>query len=266
MNGSRETQSNLVDTTDCLEAVGVCRAWKTFLFVIMVLCLILLQISFWFVDTGYIKTKSAGSDFADSVTISGVRTVASPSTGGPLVSIGQGGTGQLIGQADAFKVAAERAVAGELAAGGEEVPQSQQRRFFFVIKIRHLNLVIRLCNFILILAAILYCLTMLFSFKVSLIGRLGGINHICRAFFISLVVVILLMPWQNFFGNVVVGAIYTTDELIKSSAVKNRDIFGTVLHYLRFSGYWLLVMLLLVFSQIRSFRWSKNVLRRLEIL
>jgi hypothetical protein len=107
---------------------------------------------------------------------------------------------------------------------------------------------------------------MLFCFKVSLIGRLGGINHICRAFFISLVVVVLLLPWQNFFGNVVVGAIYTTDELMKSCTVKNRDIFGIVVHYLRFTGYWLLVMLLLIFSQIRSFRWSKNVLRRLEIL
>jgi hypothetical protein len=262
MNGSRETQSNLVDTTDCLEAVGVCRGWKTFLFVIMVLCLILLQISFWLVDTGYIKTKSVGSAFADAVSVSRGRSVASSSAEEPFVSMEYGGTGQ----SDAIKVAAERVVAEDLASGNEEAPQSQQRRFFFIIKIRHLNLAIRLCNFILILAAMLYCLTMLFCFKVSLIGRLGGINHICRAFFISLFVVILLLPWQNFFGNVVVGAIYTTDELIKSSAVKNRDIFGTVVHYLRFSGYWLLVMLLLVFSQIRSFRWTKNVLRRLEIL
>ena len=44
------------------------------------------------------------------------------------------------------------------------------------------------------------------------------------------------------------------------------DIFDTVIYYLRFSGYWLLVFLLLILSQIRSIRWGKAILRRLEII
>jgi hypothetical protein len=39
-----------------------------------------------------------------------------------------------------------------------------------------------------------------------------------------------------------------------------------ILHYLRFTGLWLLVVLLLVLSQIRSARWAKTILRRLEVV
>jgi hypothetical protein len=35
---------------------------------------------------------------------------------------------------------------------------------------------------------------------------------------------------------------------------------------LRFFGYWLLAMLLLIFSQLRTGRWTKATLRRLEVI
>ncbi|MHC4212509.1 MAG: hypothetical protein ACYSWP_03945, partial [Planctomycetota bacterium] len=40
-------QDNLLDTTDCLEAVSVFRGWKNFLFVITFFSLLLLQSVFW---------------------------------------------------------------------------------------------------------------------------------------------------------------------------------------------------------------------------
>jgi hypothetical protein len=107
---------------------------------------------------------------------------------------------------------------------------------------------------------------MLFGLKVSLIGRLGGINHVCRAFFLSLVMVVLLLPWQRVFGCIVVGAIYSPCELVKACAAETRGMFCIVLHYLRFSGYWLLIVLLLILSQVRSCRWTKAILRRLEVI
>jgi hypothetical protein len=108
---------------------------------------------------------------------------------------------------------------------------------------------------------------MLFSLKVSMLGRLGGINHISRAFFLSLAMVVLLLPWQRFFGGIVAGAIYSPAELLsRCTAAETSGIFGTVLFYLRFTGYWLLVVLLLIFSQLRSFRWAKATIRRLEII
>jgi hypothetical protein len=142
-----------------------------------------------------------------------------------------------------------------------------QTKTGFKITFKQLAWLIRFLNFVLIPTAVLYCLTMLFTLKVSLLGRLGGINHICRAFFLSLVMVVLLLPWQRFFAGIVVGAIYTPAELVRWYTVETTGgIFGIIFYYLRFTGYWLLVLLLVIFSQLRSMRWAKAILRRLEII
>jgi len=135
------------------------------------------------------------------------------------------------------------------------------------ITCEQLTWAIRLVNAVLILTASLYCLTLLFSLKVSLHGRLGGINHISRAFFLSLLMLVLLLPWQKVFGNVVTGAVYTAAELTQwHAAEKTDDLFHTILYYARFSGYGALILLLLVLSQYRSLCWAKAILRRLEII
>jgi hypothetical protein len=256
MNGNQDKQSNLVDTTDCLEAVGVCRGWKTFLLIIVALCLLVLQISFWLVNTGYVKAEAVETVSAEG----GI-----PSIKELDVSLDENETGQTIRESEEVEKAAEKVATAEPNSSEQGALQSQKTRFFD-IKLNHINGVVRFCNFVLILAAMLYCLTLLFCLKISLIGRLGGINHICRAFFISLIMLILLLPWQRFFGGVVVGAIYTPAELDKWCTAESTGIFDAIFHYLRFTGYWLLIILLLIFSQIRSSRWTKAILRRLEVL
>ena len=121
-------------------------------------------------------------------------------------------------------------------------------------------------NFILVLSATLYCLSLLFSVKISLLGRLGGINHISRAFFISLTFLVLLLPWQELFGPVVKGAIFTAEELTCRCQSDKGSIFGAMLFYLRFTGYWIVVLMILLFAQLRSGRWTRATLRRLEII
>ena len=58
MNQDQTNQSNLLDTTDCLEAMGVFRGWKNFLFIIMIFCLLVLQVSFWLIDTGCVEADT----------------------------------------------------------------------------------------------------------------------------------------------------------------------------------------------------------------
>ena len=238
MNENQAKPNNLVDTTDCLEAVNVFKGWKNAFFIIVILCLLLLQGSFWLVNTGYVKT---GDDTKND----------SP-------AVGTEDTKEI-------KEAAEK-VTGEPNQPVEAAAE-QPKSPLFEITSKRLTCVIQFVNFVLVLSAILYCLTMLFSLKVSLLGRLGGINHIARAFFLSLFFVVLLLPWQRLFPGVFIGAMYTSDELLsRCAAAKDYHIFDTTLHYLRFTGYWLLVLLLLVFSQLSSSRWSKAILRRLEVI
>jgi hypothetical protein len=251
MDLEQEQQKKLIDTTDCLEAISVFRGWKNFLFIVVILCLLLLQGSFWLVNTGYVATEQVSCDKASAAAAGDSEQIAETAKA-----------------KENIKKAAEQVAAAtnKPAEASPQQPQPEPAKPRFEIKLKHLVWLIRFVNFVLILAAILYCLTMLFSLKVSLMGRLGGINHICRAFFLSLVFLVLLLPWQRFFAGVVAGAIYTPEELLSSCPAKTKDIFCTVLYYLRFTGYWLLVLLLLIFSYIRSCRWAKTILRRLEVI
>lgn len=247
MNENQGRQVNLVETTDCLEAVGVCRGWRNFLFVIVALCLLFLQVSFWLVDTGYIKaggcTENAvcAEEAEDTRQIEEAATDAAADANQPVGDINQ--------PAEAEVQEPRRGIGSLLS-----------------VTFECLEKVIRFVDAVLILAATLYCLTILFCLKLSLIGRLGGINHICRAFFLSLVMLVLLLPWQMLFASIVVGAMYTPDELAKWCTAETASIFCTIIHYLRFTGYWAVVLLLLIFSQVRSSRWTKAILRRLEVI
>jgi hypothetical protein len=254
MNQDQPKQENLVNTTDCLEAVSVFKAWKNFLFVVALCCLLLLQGSFWLVKAKYVK----GSDETPAVPAKDAGQM------GPAAEQASAGPNQPAVEPN--QPAAEPNQPAEAAAKTTSGKAKAHPRFG--ITTEHLTWLIRFTNFVLILAAILYCLTMLFSLKVSMLGRLGGINHICRAFFLSLAFVVLLFPWQKFFlfPEVVIGAIYTPGELLNSCAVQGRSVFGNILHYLRFTGLWALVLLLLVFSHVRSCHWAKAILRRLEVI
>ena len=258
MDEERDSQNDLIGTTDCLEAVGVLRCWKNFLFVIAVLCILLLQTSFWLVDFGCVKS---GEDANVGAAVEVIGEVVADESGGVAVVAD---ANQLVAAADQnMVVKTEDAVAAvvvvpEKANGGGDL---------FEFTFEKLAGIMRLINFVLIPVSMLYCLTLLFTLKVSLLGRLGGINHICRAVFISLVFMVLVLPWQKFFGGMFVGAIFSPAELLKSCAVAGeRQIFDTAFYYLRFVGYGVLVMVLLIFAHVRSCRWSKAILRRLEVI
>jgi hypothetical protein len=256
MDENQTKQNNLLDTTDCLEAVGVFRGWKNFFFVIALLCLIVLQASFWLVDLGYV-TPCDKAVYNKTVAPCGKakdrkKLIAS-------------------NQTEEIKEVAEKVAAeptrSELAEPNKPAEESQQKTGLpFDITFRHLYWTIRIVNGLLILTAVLYCLCMLFCLKLSLIGRLGGINHISRALFLSLILAILLLPWQIVFDGIIPGVIYTPCELVKRCVAETSGIFANALHYLRFTGYWLLAVLLLILSQLRSSKWTKATLRRLEVI
>jgi hypothetical protein len=250
MNQEQNENKNLIDTTDCLEAVSVFRGWKNTLFVIVILCMLLLQASFWLVDIGYVKVEKPCGE-KNSAT-----------------AVVQEQAGEIATEAkEKIAKAAEEVAAPEESIEAPQQPQPEPVKAVFQIEFKHLARLVRFVNFVLVPFAVLYCLTMLFALKISLVGRLGGINHISRAFFISLVFVIFLLPWQKFFGGVVFGAMYTLWELAKwYNNEATGDVLDVVFYYFRFAGYWLIVLLLLISSFIRSGRWAKTILRRLEVV
>jgi len=264
MNENPTNSNNLLDTTDCLEAVGVFRGWKNFLLVITMLCLIFLQVSFWLVDIGYVEAESETITTQTTYPMIEPPPETWPPPAKDLVKPLQNDDAkQSVGKTTEIEKAAEEVVINP----NQPAEKFQQQAGFpNGVPFSHLSWAIRLANGLLILSAILYCLCLLFSLKISLIGRLGGINHISRAFFLSLILVVLLLPWQVVFDGIISGVIYTPCEMARRCSAQPEGIFAIAIHYLRFTGYWLLAVLFLIFSQVRSARWTKSVLRRLEVI
>jgi len=260
MEDERSKSMNLLDTTDCLEAVGVFRWWKNVLFVTAILCLLPLQAFFWFVNVDWVKIYNELEGGPPAVTATVVSEPEKPAVQ-PVNTPGK--------QAETTgPIAVEP---NQKVAPAPQPPAAQKAIPYFNITIRLNQLIwlIRFFNFLLVPVACFYCLTLLFSLKISMLGRLGGINHISKAFFLSLFMFVLLLPWQRFFPSVIVGMIYTPEELLNARATvceSGCSPIDTTLYYLRFTGYWLLVTLLLVLAQFRSTRWARSILRRLEVI
>ncbi|MHC4645702.1 MAG: hypothetical protein ACYTBJ_09365 [Planctomycetota bacterium] len=262
MDEGQTKQQNLLDTTDCLEAIGVFGGWKNFLFAAVICCMLVLQVLFWVANMGLVKVDNQGMSQPEADL-----PVAEDKDNEPIEDVGTVKI-ELTEDANEIQKAAEQVAADSNVPA--EAPPKKARRLP-EITFQHLGAVIRFLNFVLILAAVLYCLTMLFSLKISLLGRLGGINHISRAFFLSLLLLVLIVPWQRFFffADILAGVIYTPEELkgwIEWYYARDSRILAAIPYYVRFTGYWALAMLFLVFSLLRSTRWTKATHRRLEIV
>jgi len=243
MNEGPVNQGAMVETTDSLEAVGVFRRWKNIFFVIVLICLLLTQAAFWLIDLKIVKTGEAA-------------TVAAPSAAATAPT-----------DVNAVEKAAGQAVAG---APEAPAPPSESPGFFGSLSDRlnvaYLTRAIQIINGILIVAVVLYAMALFFCLLISLVGRLGGIRHVSRAYFLAVIMLILVIPWQALFQSPAPGVTYAVPELLHWMTIKSEGLTNLVLYYLRFSGYWLLFFVLLLMSEVRSVRWTKSILRRLEII
>ena len=231
-----------VETTDCLEAVSVFRGWKNFFFLVVLISLLLMQAAFWAVNLRIVEPSAASGATSESLESS---------------DSGLAGT---LDPAIQENVAAEEE---ELDFADDEGPlRGMLSRFDFADFARGIELV----NGILIVSATLFCFSMFFSLMVSLVGRLGGIRHIARAFILSLIMLALILPWQKLLNSTIVGVVWSPVELVDWLQSKAQSPLNTIIYYLRFTGYWLVTLMLLVMAQARTTRWSKAIVRRLEII
>jgi hypothetical protein len=264
MGEEQKRQDELLNVTDYLEAVSVFKAMKNFSFAIILLCLLLLGGAFWLVDQTYTAENQSCTDCGglSDATLNIPLGLATEKVHKFTPKVTVSGAAQ---DANKSNQPAEANMAALKTSTQAEVVWKTQR--FFKLKFSYLAWVIKTCNFILVFAGAIYCLTLLFSLKVSLIGRLGGISHISRAFFRSMFALVFILPWQQLFNGVICGAIYTPHELLCGvCTAESAGPVGVVFYYARFVGWWSVIVLLYISSQYSTGRWAKASLRRLGIV
>jgi len=279
-----DKKPDIVDTTDCLEAVSVLKSRKNFFFVIALVALLVVQLAFWANYFGYIDkadcatgacpmaaTGQTTADPAESIVESAAKAVADAA-----------GTDTTAEAADAATDAADQptaqvavTAAGACCGGGcanavSTGPRWSLGRFdAYLPTCTQAMLALRIINFVLLLMVTLYVLALATAIQVSIAGRLGGMAHACRAFFRALLALVLLIPWQTVMPGVLLGAMVLPKELLcgpTGCPAAGTPVACMVTFYLRYCGLWLLVLLLLCSAQCASRRWSRATLRRLGLV
>lgn len=117
-----------------------------------------------------------------------------------------------------------------------------------------LETVITLCNYVMSFSAVLYCLSLLIAMKLSLVSRLGGLAPASKAFFLSLIVMVLVLPWQSLICPSLAGTLFAYPELVQrySAQLHSEHFMDTIYYYGRFTGLWVVTLSVLIAAQLRS--------------
>jgi len=134
-----------------------------------------------------------------------------------------------------------------------------------------LQYVICITNFMGAAGSVVLSLILLLLTGIMLVGRLIGVGRMTSAFLWSLVIVVLLFPWQAFLNNAnmdapefkVPGVLYTWTELTNprvGAHFDTSDAFRAILKWARFVGFPLLTVIMLLAIQVKSNRGLKQAL------
>ncbi|NQV34000.1 MAG: hypothetical protein HQ515_15005 [Phycisphaeraceae bacterium] len=167
-------------------------------------------------------------------------------------------------QADPNSAQAARTVAAD--PNATSLPVTNTADMLSGITSVHLDRALSLINSIAFLVAVLLCLTLMFSMMITIVSRLGGIRHISRAFFLSMIVLVFLVPWHAILDFSVFGVLFELEDLVQSMTAKQDNLYATSLYYARFCGYWIVTLLMIFILQARLGRWARAMRRRLEII
>lgn len=125
-------------------------------------------------------------------------------------------------------------------------------------------MLIKLCNFTTFFSLILYTFSLVLSVKITLVGRLGSVASITGGMFLAMIATVMFMPWQlAFSGSGLYGAMFMPYEF--ASAAAGFDKLSTVeawMHYARYAGLWICVVLFLIMAQGRSMFWAARCSKR----
>jgi len=133
---------------------------------------------------------------------------------------------------------------------------------------------IGLIDFLGLILPTLYAVVLLLILNVMLLGRLLGAGHLTKAFFWSIVLILLLFPWQSFLNNPILnndpsgiripGVLYTWTELIHprlgARFSTDLDVNLRILRWTRFVGFPIVALFILLYTHRSSGRGLRRAI------
>jgi hypothetical protein len=130
-----------------------------------------------------------------------------------------------------------------------------------------------LCLFLGVTLSILLGFVLLLIVNIMLVGRLIGLSRVIGAYLLSLVLAVLLFPWQAFLNNVnltpteatfkVPGVLYTWNEVsheTEGARFATQDMKAAALKWARYAGMPIVAAIVLLVVQVKSNRGIRQAL------
>jgi hypothetical protein len=122
--------------------------------------------------------------------------------------------------------------------------------------------------YVMTFSAVLYCLTLLGGMNLSVVGRLNGLADSAKAFFLSLVLMVLIVPWTCVFDPNIFVTLYSFRQLSDSYLALRRgqgaDLPMYVCYYGRFVGLWVVSLIILLTAHSCSRRAARTALVEMD--
>ena len=264
-NGNTNGNSRLPLQADALDAYNVFCTARTVCFWLMLLGLLIIGACFWVVDVG--TTDSAIEALQPDVPAGIPRCTTEPKA----IFLAAEAT------EDADHPEAAPPTLRDLREPvplppddyADQLPEAETSNRAKVIH-QMVKIALSCWYFLLPFLAVLYCLSLLIGLKLSLVGRLGGLADSAKAFFLSLIVMVLIVPWQQVCGDnlQIFGTLFTPDQLTSQywnlqQQLQESTLAQSMGYYTRFVGLWALSLILLITCQWRS-RQAARMVRRDE--
>ncbi len=123
-------------------------------------------------------------------------------------------------------------------------------------------------KFLAVVSCTLLVLTLLLAVKLSLVGRLGGIAGFISAFFWSLILFVIVIPWQQVLhGAFVSGSLYSLEDLVRWTetvraawGAEDVSLVDHIFHYARFIAFPLMTLLVWFLVHIKFARGVTTVM------
>lgn len=163
--------------------------------------------------------------------------------------------------------AIEDALSSTGAAAPADEADTASHREAVLVRERVLAWLLPLTKFLAPVACIVLSVALLIGLLLSLVGQLGGAAGLTSAFFWSIILLVVLVPWQHVLSGMVgVGVLYNFQEL--QSAVKlvqgdwNTGHYASramILHYVRFLAYPVIVLLVWMLVGVKFAKGLKRI-------
>lgn len=129
-----------------------------------------------------------------------------------------------------------------------------------------------LADFLGIALGVVLTMVLFLILKVMLVGRLIGVSRLTSAYIWSIVLLVLLFPWQAFLNNAaynssalrVPGVLYTWEELLLYAKFPNTPLYPAIMHWARFVLFPFVALLLVLTIRVLSSRGLRLALGEAE--